>query len=575
MTKDDVAALLDEIGTLLELKGENAFRTKTYHTAARNIAQMEGNLDEAVRNNTLGQVRGIGDSLVEKITTLVTTGELPYLNDLRASLPPGLFDMLKIPGIGPKKVKALYDELHIDTLDALKVACEAGQVAKLKGFGAKTQEKILTGIAFVHEVGNRVRIDQAYPLGVALLEQLSKLSGVVRSALCGSLRRRRETSKDIDILISSDTPGPIMAAFVALPEVMQVTGHGETKSSIIAQMGIGTGRIVLNADLRIVKDDHFPFALLHFTGSKEHNIRLRARAIELGLSLNEYALANATTSVAAKTEADIYAALGMQFLPPEMREDTGEVELSLSGGPIPKLIEPNDIKGVFHNHTTYSDGVASLREMALAAKALGWEYFGVGDHSQSLRIANGLSPERVRDQWKVIDELNRELKGIRILKGIECDILEDGSLDYDDELLAGFDYVVASVHIPSEDITERTCRALQHPATTMLGHMTGRLLLRRAGYNIDVERVLQTAAEHGKMIEINAQPSRLDLDWIYCKRAKQLGIPLVINPDAHSPEELGLFVFGVNVARRAWLTEHDIFNTKSLKEVLKSLGKVR
>ncbi len=578
MTKDEVAAALDEIGTLLELKGENPFRTRTYHNASRVLGQLQGDFRKIVADKKLTDIDGIGDALAEKITTLVTTGKLKYLDDLRAETPAGLLDMLRLPGIGPKKVKALHDELKIDTIDALKKACEAGTVAELKGFGAKTQAKILDGIAFLGRVGNRVRIDLALPLGRRLLEQLKTLPGVTRAELCGSLRRCRETAKDIDILISSADAGPIMEAFVKLPEVLQVTGHGPTKSSIVAELAFGTEKVVLNADLRIVTDDLFPYALLHFTGSKDHNIQMRQRAIDQGLSLSEYGLTGDKGNVPCETEADIYAALGLDYIPPELREDTGEVAAAEKKA-LPELIEHDALRGVFHNHTTYSDGAATLEQMALAAKALGWEYFGVGDHSQSLTVANGLRPDRVRAQWAEIDALNKKLKGIRILKGTECDILVDGSLDYDDELLAGFEYVVASVHthfnLSEEEQTARVCKALAHPAVTMLGHATGRLLLRREGYKIDLEQVIRTAAEHGKMIEINAQPMRLDLDWTYVKRCRELGVKLVINPDAHHPDELALTRFGVHVARRGWLTAADVFNTLGLKAVLKELARMK
>ncbi|HEV3440347.1 MAG TPA: DNA polymerase/3'-5' exonuclease PolX [Gemmata sp.] len=574
MTKDEVAASLDEIGTLLELKGENAFRCNAYHNAARTIQQLEGDLKQLVIEQKLGEVRGIGATLQEKISTLVTTGQLPFLEDLRASIPAGMVEMLRIPGLGPKKIIALHDSLGLDTIEKLKAACERGEVAKLKGFGAKTQQKILEGIAFLGQVGNRVRIDLALPLGLTLLDQIRKLPGVIRSELCGSLRRRRETAKDIDILVSSADPQPIMDAFVKLPEVIQVIGHGSTKSSIVAAMHLTGEKVILNADLRVVNDEHYPFALLYFTGSKDHNIRLRQRAIDRGLSLNEYALANEKKSIPAKEEADIFAALGLAYIPPEMREDTGEIDVA-AAKKVPILVTDSDIRGVFHNHTTYSDGTASLEDMALAAKQLGWEYFGVADHSQSLTIARGLPPGTVRKQWAEIDRVNRQLEGVTILKGTEVDILEDGSLDYDDELLAGFDYVVGSVHtlfgMPEEQMTARVCKALEHPALTMLGHSTGRLLLRRDGYKINLEKVLQAAAKNGKMIEINAQPLRLDLDWVHVKRAKALGIPIVINPDAHSPGELSLTSYGVQVARRGWLTKQDVFNTRSLKDVMKEL----
>jgi DNA polymerase (family 10) len=574
MTKDEVAESLDEIGTLLELKGENAFRTGAYHNAARLIQNLPGDLAKMIADGTLGDVRGIGETLTQKITELVTTGKLKYLEDLRASVPAGLVQMLRIPGLGPKKVKALHDLLEIDTIEKLKAACEAGEVAKQRGFGAKTQTKILEGIAHFEKVGHRVRIDLALPLGTTLLEHIHRFPGVIRSQLCGSLRRVKETVADIDILVSSANPQPIMDEFVKIPEVVQILAQGPTKSSVMASMHRGGEKVMMQADLRVVSDEQYPFALLYFTGSKEHNIRLRQRAIERGLSLNEYELANEKKSVACKSEEDIYAALGLAYIPPELREDTGEIEAAEAKA-LPALVCSKDIRGVFHNHTTYSDGTASLEEMALAAKNLGFEYFGVADHSQSLTIARGMPPGAVRKQWAEIDKVNAKLSGVRILKGAEVDILEDGALDYNDELLAGFEYVVASVHslfnMPAEVMTARVCKALAHPAVTMLGHATGRLLLRREGYKINIDEVLRAAAKYGKMIEINAQPTRLDLEWRYVKQAKAMGIPLVINPDAHSTGELALFLYGVQVARRGWLTKADVFNTRSLAEVMKDL----
>jgi DNA polymerase (family 10) len=391
--------------------------------------------------------------------------------------------------------------------------------------------------------------------------------------LCGSLRRRRETIADIDVLISSDEPGPIMKHFVSLPGVAQVIAHGETKSSVTVQ---GDGRVMMNADLRIVRDEQFPFALHYFTGSKEHNIAMRQRAQQYDLKLNEYELADLGGGrISCRNEADIYDALDLAYIPPELRENTGEIDAA-ADGELPNLVEADDIKGVFHCHTTYSDGGNSVEEMGHAAKALGLKYLGLADHSQSLTVANGLSPQRVRQQQAEIDRVNETLKGFQIFKGIECDILADGSLDYDDDVLATFDYVVASVHShfkqSREEMTARIIKAIRNPYVTMLGHATGRLLLKREGYQVDLEAVLQAAAETGTMVEINAHPARLDLDWIHCKRAKALGVKIVINPDAHSTEELALYRYGVDVARRGWLERGDVFNMKSLAEVTKALA---
>jgi DNA polymerase (family 10) len=576
MDKDQVAQVLDEIGTLLELQGENPFRTRAYTNAARVIQQLETNLADLVATNKLGDIPGIGETLREKITALVTTGKLAFYDELKAKTPAGLLQMLRLPGLGPKKVKALYDELKITSLDQLKEACAAGKVAALKGFGAKTQQKILEGIAFIGEASERVRIDQALPLGLALVEAIRKFPQVKRIQLCGSLRRRRETAKDIDIVASADDPHAVMDQFVKLPNVRQVVAHGPTKSTItVGGHDADMARVLLNADLRVVRDDQFASAIHHFSGSKEHNIALRSRAQHQGYKINEYELMGPTGPVPVRDETELYRTLGLDYIPPELREDTGEIDAA-EHHRLPKLVEGDDIRGVFHCHTTWSDGSNSVREMADAAKKLGLEYFGFGDHSQSLTVANGLTPERVREQQAEIDDVAAHLKGIRLFKGIECDILADGSLDYDDKVLASFDYVVASVHShfgqTEKEMTERIVRAISHPLVTMLGHATGRLLLRRDGYKVDLEAVLQAAAKHGTLIEINAHPVRLDLDWIHCKRAKALGVKLVINPDAHSTHDIAYYRYGVDVARRGWLEKADVFNTLTAAEVAKALA---
>ncbi len=575
MEKAAVAAVLDEIGTLLEIQGENAFRCLAYHNAARAVEQVEGNLDDLVRSGAITEVRHIGDTMGQKITTLVTTGRLPFYEDLRKKTPPGLFDILRIQGMGPKKVRALYDQLGIDSLDKLRAACESGEVARLRGFGEKTQDKILEGIRFLSETGQRVRIDKALPLALGVVDKLHDCPGIVRMEVCGSLRRRRETIRDIDILVSSDDPGPIMERFVSLPEVVHVTGHGDTKSSVEHGIEGKRGRTLINADLRVVRDEQFPMALHHFTGSKEHNVSMRSRAQHrYGIKLNEYEILGPDGPIPCKDEAELFRAVGLEYVPPELREDTGEIAAA-ERDDLPELIEADDLRGTFHCHTNWSDGSNTLEEMALAAKELGLKYLGIGDHSQSLTVANGLTPERVLRQQAEIDALNARLKGIHLFKGTECDILADGSLDFDDELLATFDYVVASIHshfgMSEEEMTARIVRAVSSPYVTMLGHATGRLLLRREGYKVDLEAVLRAAAEHGTFVEINAQPSRLDIDWLHCKRAKALGVTLVINPDAHSTGELGLLQYGVDVARRGWLEKRDVFNTKTLAQVTKAL----
>jgi DNA polymerase (family X) len=575
MEKADVAAVLDEIATLLELQGENPFRARAYSAAARTIGQLETNLADMVAAGTLAEIPGIGETLRDKITELVTTGKLPFYEDLKAKTPPGLLAMLRLPGLGPKKIKALHDEMSIDSIDKLKAAAEAGTLAKLKGFGAKTQANILQGLAFLDEVGSRVRIDQALAIAEELVAGVRQAPGIQRLELCGSLRRRKETIGDIDILVSAANAVPIIEQFVTLPLVQRIMGQGDTKASVTVAAFAGSQRVMMNADLRVVRDEQFAFALNYFTGSKEHNIALRQRAMERGLKLNEYELAGPKKRVACHEEADLYRALDLDYIEPELRENTGEI-VAAEQHALPELLESKQVQGIFHCHTTASDGAATLEEMAESARALGYSYLGIADHSQSLGVANGLTPARVRRQWQEIDALNTTFKGrFRIFKGTECDILADGRLDFDDELLAGFDYVVASVHTlfnqPAEEITARIVRAVSHPHVTMLGHATGRLLLRREGYRVDLEAVLQAAAKHGTMIEINASPYRLDLDWVHCKRAKQLGVKLVINPDAHSINDYDNMPFGVSVARRGWLRKDDIFNTMTLGQVTKAL----
>lgn len=573
MEKAQVAAALEEIATLLELQGENAFKCQAYHNAARTIQQLDTNLADVIAAGKLREIRGIGERLADHITTLVQTGSYPQLEELRRKTPPGLLQILRIQGMGPKKVKALHEQLGIDDLQKLQSACETGQVAQLKGFGEKTQQKILEGIAFLGQMGERVRIDQALPLAQALLEGLRRSPGIIRMELCGSLRRRKETIKDVDILISSQKPAPIMAAFVTLPGVVQVIAHGETKSSII--VSDAARGATMNVDLRIVSDDQFPFALHYFTGSKEHNVAVRQRAQERGLKLNEYELAGPDRHVPCKDEADLFRAFDLDYIPPEMREDTGELDVA-ARHQLPRLVEAGDILGVFHCHTTWSDGRATLEQMAAAARDKGLTYLGIADHSQSLTVANGLSPQRVAEQLAEIDALNHRLRGLKLFKGIECDILPDGRLDYEDEVLAQFDYIVAAVHshftMSRQEMTERIVRAMSHPLVTMLGHPTGRLLLRRDAYALDLEAVLQAAARYGTMIEINAHPQRLDLDWIHCKRAKALGVQLVINPDAHSTDDLDYYTYGVDVARRGWLEKKDVFNTGTRAQVAKALA---
>lgn len=577
MDNSQLASLLHEIATLMDLAGEDGFRSGAFARAGRTVETLPDSVATKVKNDTLDTVPGLGKTLKETVTQLVETGTCPQLDELREKTPPGLIQMLRIPGLGPKKVRAMYLELGIDTLAKLKAACKGGKVAELKGFGEKTQTKILEGLEFVEVSSERVRLDQALAVAEPLLAAIRSMEGVDHAELAGSIRRRRETVKDIDIVATvedEELAPPILEAFTKLPGVERVVGQGDTKASVVARLGEGTKAIRINADLRVVASQAFPFALNYFTGSKEHNVALRQRAQALGLKLNEYGLEGEKGGKHCKDEPALYKALGLDYVEPELRENTGEVQAA-EDGKLPALVNIDQIKGVFHNHTTASDGIHTLEEMADAARALGYQWLGIGDHSQSLTIANGLSPDRVRDQWREIDRLNKQWKDFRILKGSEVDILPDGSLDFDDKLLAGFDYVVASVHThfnqSREEMTARIVKALENPYVTMLGHPTGRLLLRREAYAVDLEAVLQAAKGNDKWVEINANPMRLDLDWIHCRRARELGVRLVTNPDAHAADELANTIYGVEVARRGWIGPRQLANTRDLDGILEEL----
>jgi DNA polymerase (family 10) len=564
-----IARILDEMGTLLEVRGENAFRCRAYHNAAQALKALPSDLTPMIDDGTLAEVPGIGETMHAKIVQLATTGRLPAYEDLRKETPSGLVALLRVPGLGPKKIKTLYDDLKIETLADLQAAAESGKIAVLKGFGAKTEAKILEGITFVEAQGDRILQSTARGLVAPIFEAVRAHPNVIRAEVCGSLRRRNETIGDLDILVSSDDPAPVLDAFVKLPGVVAVLGHGPTKASVRLFEGV-------QCDLRAVADDQFAFALHYFTGSKAHNIAMRRRAIERGLKLNEYGLEGPNGAVACRTEADLFAVLGLAYIPPEMREDQGEFDRA-EAGEIPPLVTLADLSGTFHCHSDWSDGGATIAEMAEAARALGLRYLGIADHSRSAGYAGGLTIDRVRRQWDEIDALNATFKdGFRIFKGTECDILPDGSLDFPDDVLEGFDYVVASVHssfgLPREAMTKRMVRAVEHPRLTMLGHPTGRLLLARDGYEVDLDAVIEASARAGTMIEINANPHRLDLDWVHARRASALGIPIVINPDAHSTRGLGDLDYGVGVARKAGLTPMQVFNAADGAEVARVLA---
>ena len=571
MNKLEVSKILEEIGILLELKGENPFKFRAYHNASVTVEALEEDLDKAIEDGTLAEQKGIGKGLYEKIVELNNTGQLKYYEDLKKEIPAGLLEIIRIPGVGPKKAKALYDELGISTVGELEYACMENRLIGLHGFGEATQAKILKGIEYYRKGMGHHLFNVALKDAERLLSLLEKNKDIKMRSIAGSIRRRKEVIKDIDIVASArhDRVGAVMDFFTTLPDVQSIVAKGDTKSSVILNSGI-------NADLRIVSDSEYPFALHYFTGSAEHNTAMRSRAKKFGLKLNEYGLFKGEKSLQCKSEEEIFKALGLTYIPPELREDKGEIEAA-EQGKLPELIEPSDIKGIFHVHTTYSDASMTLHEVVKLAQGAGYQYIGISDHSKSASYAGGLTEEKLRAQHDEIDGLNSKLKDFYIFKGIECDILSDGSLDYSDETLAKFDFVIASVHsrfnMSEEEMTERIIKAISNPYTTMLGHPTGRLLLSREGYKVDLHKVIDAAAEKGVVIEINSHPYRFDLDWRYCKYAKERGVKVSINPDAHHAEDLANVSYGVGIARKGWLTRKDVLNTMTVGEIKKKLAK--
>ncbi len=585
MTKNEIADVLAEIGTLLELKGENPFKVRAYQAGARALEAIEDDeLARLIAEEKLETVKGIGEALAQKITELHATGRLEFFDRLKASIEPGLAEMLQIPGLGPKKIRALHDKLGIADIAALTAACTDGRVAALDGFGEKTQEKILAGIRNREAYGRRHMWWDAEEIAAPIVAGLRKLPQVKRAEAAGSLRRGMETVGDLDFIVAAEDVAPVVGWFTNLAGVKEVTAQGETKASVRFESG-------LQADLRIVPDDQFVFALHHFTGSKDHNVQMRQRALSRGLSLSEWGLVPAEGEGTAKekaetlkkakggklkNETELFAALGLSFIPPELREGLGEIEAA-EKGELPRLVELGDLRGAFHNHTTASDGRNTLAEMAAAAEALGWDYLGIADHSKSSYQANGLSEERLLKQVAEIHALNASKRfTTHVFTGTECDILPDGRLDFEDAVLAKLDYVVASVHnvFTQEEgvMTARLIRAIEHPRTTMIGHLTGRLLLRREGYRVDVGKVVDAAIANRVIIELNASPWRLDLDWRHWRKAAEKGLLCAINPDAHETGGLEQVRAGINSARKGWLTKESILNTRGLPAVKKYLS---
>ena len=570
-SKEEVIELFESIARLLELKGENVFKVRAYTNAARTLETFTGDFGAVVAEGRLGEVDGIGAALQEKVTDFVRTGTLPYYEKLRAEFPPGLFELFELQGLGPKKIKALWEQLDVSTVDALEAACKDGRVAALKGFGEKTAGNILISIQARRQYAGAFRFGDVAAHAETLLDQLKQLPDVLHASLAGSYRRRKEVIHDLDFIVATRNPDPVSSFFVGHPNVETVLAKGATKSSVRLEGGI-------QADLRVVTPEEYPSALLYFTGSKEHNIALRSRALARGWTLNEYRLGPdekaktpPETVPAIRSEKDLYGALGLDYIEPELREDRGEIAAAAEHS-LPQLVELENLRGTFHNHTTESDGRSSLEEMVSAAQDLGLQYLGISDHSVSSFQAHGLDAERLLRQVAQIREINKRFgKDFRVFAGVECDILKDGSLDYPDEVLSQLDYVVASVHAsftqPQSEMTARLVRAMSNPYVTMLGHMSGRLLLSREAYAVDVAAVIDAAADTKTVIELNANPRRLDMDWRWWPLAKEKGVLTSINPDAHHVSQLQYLWNGIGIARKGWLSAREVINTLPLGKI--------
>ena len=569
--KETVAQALEEIGTLLELKNENPFKIRAYHNAARVLEGQPEDLKTLIQTGKLEGLKGIGSGISASIHELFEKGKLKYYEELKKSFPKGILDLLQIQGLGPKRVKILIDKLKIKSVAELETACRENRLLDLEGFGAKTQENILRGIGQLKKSAGHFLIATAKREADQFVNYLKRQKGVERIEVAGSIRRHKEVVKDIDILVTARDPAKVHEAFGKYPQVENVIAHGDTKSSVTLKSGI-------NCDLRTVTEKEFPFALYYFTGSKEHNVAVRTIAKKAGYKINEYGLFKGSRLVPCRDEEEIFKKFGFDYVPPELREGEGELE-SAKKGELPELVKSEDIRGIFHVHSTYSDGVAGLEEMIAGAQDLGYEYVGVSDHSQSAKYARGLEPERLKKQRKELDGLSKKYRKIRIFWGIESDILPDGRLDYPDSILAEFDFVIGSIHsnfnFSEREQTNRILRAMDSNYLTFVGHPTGRLLLAREGYAVDIPKIIDAAKEKKVTIELNANPHRLDLDWHYGPYAKKKGVQVSINPDAHSVDGLRDVVYGVGIARKGWLEKKDVVNTLPVSEMEKFLKRRR
>jgi len=579
MDNVDIAAALDEMAVLLEIDGANPFRVRAYQNAARTIADHTEPVRTLVEQEAdLTELPAIGKDMAASVRELVTTGRLAALEELAGRVPRSLIELTKLPGVGAKKTRRLWQELGVTTIEDLEREAQAGSVADLEGFGAKSQQKILDGIARYRARQGRYGIAEAEAHIAPLIEYLRNLEVVERVEAAGSLRRRRETVGDIDLLAIASDAGAVMERFVTYPQVRSVELSGETKTTVVLRSGI-------QVDLRVLPAASYGAALQYFTGSKEHNVRLRKRALSMGLTVSEYGVFRVSDDgegradedpVAGAEEEDVYAALELPWIPPELREDRGEIDAAAAGS-LPRLLTAEDIRGDLQMHSTWSDGKTSIEEMLAACAARGYEYFAITDHSKALAMTGGMDAKKLRAQWEEIDEVAARHDEIRLVRGMEVDILRDGRLDLEDELLAELDVVLVSVHshfdLPPVEQTERILRALRHPEVNILAHPTGRLIQRRDPMRFDVDEVLRCAADEKVVVELNANPERLDLKDTHLVRAKELGLSVVISTDAHRPQDLDLMRFGIDQARRAWLTPDDVINAWPLERLLAVLAK--
>jgi DNA polymerase (family 10) len=564
MDNREVARLLEEIATLLELKGENPFKSRAYQNAARAVDALEEEVAVLVESGRLAGAAGIGPSIADKLTELVRTGRLAAIEELRREVPAGLREMISVPGLGPKRARALHDALGIGSLADLEQACRDGRIEELKGFGARTQELILAGIALRRRVRDRRLLSEADAAAAALTAAVARTPGIGRMSVAGSLRRRRETIKDIDIVVASSDAEAVMEAFTSYAEVETIIARGPTRSSVRLTAGI-------QADLRVVTEAEYPFALLYFTGSKAHNIGMRGRALKMGLKLNEYGLFAGDTPVECTSEEAIYERLGLGYVPPELREDLGELAAA-ERGTLPELVTQGDLAGIFHVHSTWSDGTDTIATLARAARDRGYRYLGISDRVRptsdgDVETEPRLGPDELAAQRAEILALQGEMDDFQILHGLEVDILPDGRLDCPASILTELDFVIAAVHSAHDQdlatMTARLERAVADPHTTILGHPTGRRIFARDAAAIDLGRVLGACREHGVAIEVSGDPERLDLDWLGCRRAHDAGCTVVLNPDARSAEGLANTVFALATARRGWIEAREVMNARS------------